>query len=98
MSDTWLIVVLGGVLTYLTRIGGYLLVARLETIPPRLEAALNAVPAAVLTTIVAPVFVDGAWPEKIGIVLAVVLSLRLPVIATVALATGFVILARAGGF
>ncbi|MEC9464066.1 MAG: AzlD domain-containing protein, partial [Pseudomonadota bacterium] len=37
--------------TFVTRIGGYILVKRLKQMPPRLEAALNAVPAAVLTTL-----------------------------------------------
>ena len=37
--------------TFLTRIAGYVLVKRLKSMPPRLEAALNAVPAAVLTAL-----------------------------------------------
>lgn len=98
MSEIWLIVVFGGILTYLTRIGGYILIARLDTIPPRLEAALNAVPAAVLTTIVVPVFVEGEWPDRIAITLAAILSLRLSAVATVAVTTGLVVVARAAGF
>ena len=98
MSDIWWIALWGGVLTYVTRFGGHLLLMRVERIPPRLEAALNAVPAAVITTIVVPTLVSGAWPERIGILLAAVLSLRLPLLATVALGTGFVVAARALGF
>lgn len=53
MSDIWWIIWLSAGLTYVTRFAGHLLLARVERIPPRLEAALNAVPAAVITTIVA---------------------------------------------
>ena len=98
MSDVWWVALWGGVLTYATRFGGHLLLARIERIPPRLEAALNAVPAAVLTTIVVPTLIDGAWPERLAILLAAFLSLRLPMIATVAVATGVVIAARAFAF
>lgn len=98
MADIWLIIVLAGVLTYLTRVGGYLVLARIGHIPPRLEAALNAVPPAVLTTIVTPVLVTGGWPERIAILVCLVLSLRLPLIAVVAIGTGMVAAARAAGF
>lgn len=98
MSEIWWVALWGGLLTYVTRFGGYVLLSRMERIPPRLEAALNAVPAAVLTTIVVPTLVSGAWPERIGILLAALLSLRLPLIATVAAGTGFVVAARAMGF
>ncbi|KQT50893.1 hypothetical protein ASG43_06455 [Aureimonas sp. Leaf454] len=98
MSDIWWIALWGGLLTYVTRVSGHLILTRFERIPPRLEAALNAVPAAVITTIVVPTLVSGAWPERIGIVLAALLSLRFPLIATVGLGTGFVVAARALGF
>ena len=98
MADIWLIVVLAGALTYLTRVGGYLIVARIGAIPPRLDAALNAVPAAVLTTIVTPAVVAGGWPERVAIVLCLAMSFRLPLIVTVAFGAIFVALARAAGF
>ncbi len=98
MADIWLIILLAGALTYLTRVGGHLVLARIGRIPPRLEAALNAVPAAVLTTIVTPVLVSGGWPERIAILVCLILSLRLPLIAVVAIGTGMVAAARAAGF
>lgn len=98
MNEIWWVALFGGLLTYATRFGGHLLLARMERIPPRLEAALNAVPAAVLTTIVVPTLVSGAWPERIGILLAAVLSLRLPMLVTIAIGTGFVVAARALGY
>jgi uncharacterized membrane protein len=98
MSDIWWIIWLSAGLTYATRFAGHLLLQQVERIPPRIEAGLNAVPAAVITTIVAPVLVTGDWPERIAILLAGLLSLRLPVIAVVAIGTGFVAAARALGF
>ncbi|TGR73365.1 AzlD family protein, partial [Mesorhizobium sp. M1C.F.Ca.ET.189.01.1.1] len=54
MSTTFWIIVAGAIATYLTRIGGHLVISRFDHIHPRVEAGLNAVPAAVLTTLVAP--------------------------------------------
>lgn len=98
MGDIWTIILLGGVLTYGTRIAGHIVLTWIGTIPPRVEAALNAVPAAVLTAIVIPVLVSGGWPERIAIALSALLALKLPLIVTVAAGTGFVAAARAAGF
>jgi uncharacterized membrane protein len=54
-----MLIAAAAVVTYLTRIGGYVLIERMTRIPPRVEAALNAVPAAVLTTLVAPALFTG---------------------------------------
>src|SRR5690606_35943562 len=54
MSTTVWIILAAAIATYLTRIGGHLVISRFERIHPRVEAGLNAVPAAVLTTLVAP--------------------------------------------
>ena len=62
--------------TYLTRFGGYLLITRMTRIPPRMEAALNAVPAAVLTTLVAPAFFNGGTDIKVALAIALVVGLR----------------------
>lgn len=62
--------------TFLTRIGGYVLVKRLKTMPPRLEAALNAVPAAVLTTLVAPAFFSGTVDVKVAMAASLLVGLR----------------------
>ena len=48
MSTTLWIIVAGAVLTYLTRIGGHLVLSRFNRVHPRVEAGLEAVPAAVL--------------------------------------------------
>ncbi|AXV15699.1 hypothetical protein CYG48_08320 [Neorhizobium sp. SOG26] len=73
-----LLILAAAVATFLTRIGGYILITRMNTIPPRVEQALNAVPAAVLTTLVAPAFFNGGWDFKIAMFVAMVVSLRYP--------------------
>lgn len=77
MSTTIWIILAGAVLTYFTRIGGHMALSRFERIPPRLEAALDAVPAAVLTTLVAPDVIFAAGPaEWSAIVVAGLVALR----------------------
>jgi len=86
LSTIWLILA-AATATYLTRIGGYVLITRMRTLPPRLEQALNAVPAAVLTTLWAPAFFTGGWDMRIALVVAALVSLRYP--ALVMLAAGW---------
>ncbi|NKN36236.1 AzlD family protein [Agrobacterium sp. a22-2] len=75
-----LLILMSAVATYVTRIGGYLLISRLNAMPPRLEAALNAVPAAVLTTLVAPAFFAGGTDVKLAMTAALLVGLRLSAI------------------
>ena len=75
---TLIIIIAGAIATYFTRVGGYVLMTRMKTIPPRMEAGLNAVPVAVLTTLVAPAFFEGGYEVKIGIVFALIIGLRFP--------------------
>lgn len=77
MSATMLwVIVAGAVLTYLTRIGGHLVLSRFERVHPRVEAGLNAVPAAVLTTLVAPAVMTAGPAELTALAVAGLLSLR----------------------
>lgn len=76
MSTTVWIILASAVATYLTRIGGHLVLSRFERIHPRLEAGLNAVPAAVLTTLVAPAAMRGSVPELAALVVAGLAALR----------------------
>ncbi|WP_320200452.1 AzlD family protein [Agrobacterium sp. rho-13.3] len=75
---TLMIIFAGAVATYFTRVGGYVLMTRMKTIPPRVEAGLNAVPVAVLTTLVAPAFFEGGYEVKLGMVFALIVGLRFP--------------------
>ncbi|MEN0119296.1 MAG: AzlD family protein [Agrobacterium cavarae] len=76
--QTLIIIVAGAVATYLTRVGGYVLMTRMKFIPPRVEAGLNAVPVAVLTTLVAPAFFEGGYDVKLGLIVALIVGLRFP--------------------
>jgi uncharacterized membrane protein len=71
------IILAAAVATYVTRIAGAIMMARMERIPPRMEAALNAVPAAVLSTLVAPAVVYGGLDVAIAIAVAFLIGLRL---------------------
>ena len=76
MSEAFWIILAGAVVTYLTRIGGHLVLSRIERVPPRVEAALDAVPAAVLTTLVAPALVSAGPAELAALAVAGLLALR----------------------
>jgi uncharacterized membrane protein len=76
MSTTLWIIIAGAVATYLTRIGGHLVISRFDHIHPRVEAGLNAVPAAVLTTLVAPELLTAGPAEWAALIVAGVVSLR----------------------
>lgn len=76
MNETIWIIIAAAVATYLTRVGGYLVLSRFETVHPRIEAALNAVPAAVLTTLVAPSLLSAGPREMAAIIVAGIVALR----------------------
>ena len=76
MNTTIWIILAGAALTYLTRAGGHLVLSRFDRIHPRVEAGLNAVPAAVLTTLFAPALFNGGIPEVTAMVVAAIISLR----------------------
>jgi uncharacterized membrane protein len=74
MTATLWIIFAGAVATYITRIGGYLVVSRF-TLHPRIDAALNAVPAAVLTTLVAPSMLNAGPYEWAALITSGIVSL-----------------------
>lgn len=85
MSDTYWLILALGIATYATRSLGYLIVAQFGTLHPRVMAALDAVPAAVITTIVLPPVIEGGLAERLTFVIAVLLSLRLSMPITLAI-------------
>lgn len=93
-ADTLILIALATVATYLTRIGGYVLMTRMKSIPPRMEAGLNAVPVAVLTTLVAPAFFEGGYEVKIAMVAALVVCLRFPGLTMLTIGWAIVIAIR----
>ena len=76
MSTTIWIIIAGAIVTYISRIGGHLVLSRFRTIHPRVEAGLNAVPAAVLTTLVAPAATLGGPAEWIALAVAGLVAWR----------------------
>lgn len=95
MSDISWIILAGGLATYLTRIGGHVLLSGRETLPPRLNAALDAVPAAVLTAIVAPSLVFAGPAETVTLVVAALAALYLPPLAMIAVGWATIVALRA---
>jgi len=65
--NLWLVLVFGGLLTFLTRLSFIYLLGRVET-PPVLRRALRFVPAAVLSAIIAPevLMIDGTLNLSFG--------------------------------
>lgn len=76
MNTTLWIILAGAVVTYLTRIGGHLVLSRFQRLHPRIEAALDAVPAAVLTTLVAPAAAAAGPIEWAALAVAALMALR----------------------
>jgi uncharacterized membrane protein len=92
-----LLILLLGVATYGTRIAGHLVLSRFERLNPRLEAALDAVPIAVITALVAPAVLATGPAETIAAVVTVIAALRLPILPTLLVAAVTVSLLRAAG-
>ena len=83
--DPWVLAAITAmaVATYATRIFGYWLVRR-RAVGGRLAGALEAVPGAVLTAIIAPMAFATGPAESGAALLTVLLALRLPLIVAVA--------------
>lgn len=94
MSETLWIILAATVATYLTRIGGYLILSRFETVHPRVEAGLNAVPAAVLTTLVAPAMLHAGPAEWIAVIIAGLVALRAGLMAMFLVGAGVLMALR----
>ena len=94
LTPTFLwITLICAVMTYATRVGGYLVLSRFERIPPRVEAALNAVPAAVMTTLFAPVALAG-WREALTLGVAALIGLRLGLVPVIFLGVTLIVVLR----
>jgi uncharacterized membrane protein len=95
MDMATVVTILGmAMVTYLTRIGGDL-VMRNRELGPRMTAALNAVPPAILTAVIAPSVLAAGPAEAIAGLVTVVAAFRLPLLATIAIGVGSLILLRA---
>ena len=82
--------------TWLTRVSGYL-VGRWMRFGPRSKAALEAMPPAILTAIIAPMVLTEGIAEAAAAVVTVLAAMRLPTMAAVALGVAAVAGLRALG-
>jgi uncharacterized membrane protein len=92
-----LVIVTLGLVTYAMRVGGALGLARFERLNPRVEAALEAVPAAVMTAIVAPVALASGPAETVAAAATIFAALRLSIMPTLLIAAATVAVLRAAG-
>ena len=86
-SEVFFLIAVLGIVTLATRAGGYLMILMFKTIHPRVEAALDAVPAAVLTTIVVPVAMTSGWKEALTIIASAFVGLRFGIIGILVFGT-----------
>ena len=83
--------------TYGTRVGGYLILSRFGALNPRVEAALDSIPVAVITAILAPIAFTNGLAELIGVGVAALVSVRYPMHITLIAAVPTVAILRALG-
>ncbi len=97
LSETTWIILAGAIATYVTRVAGHMVLSRFESIPPRVAAALDAVPAAVLTTLVVPAAVSNGPAGAITLVVAGFAALRLGIVPVLVIGAALIIALRAAG-
>ncbi len=79
--------------TWLTRITGYTVMRRFNP-GGRLRAAMEALPPAILTAIIAPYALTTGPAEVIASALTILTALRFPVLAAIVVGTGSVVVLR----
>ncbi|MDF1777634.1 MAG: AzlD domain-containing protein [Rhizobiaceae bacterium] len=94
-SNVVWIILAGALATYATRVGGHLVLSRFQRIPRRVTAALDAVPAAVLSTLVAPAIVSQGWAEALTLAIAAVAALRFSMAGVLLVGAASIITLRA---
>jgi uncharacterized membrane protein len=94
-SATLLAILAMAIATYATRVSGYLLLGGV-TVRGRLKAALDALPPAILVSVIAPTVVATGLPETLAAAITVGAAvLRLPMIAVIAIGVASVVALRA---
>ncbi|MEQ8664509.1 MAG: AzlD domain-containing protein [Rhodospirillales bacterium] len=80
MNVPWIVIAGMALVTAATRYTGYWLLSR-SSLSPRAEDALKAVPASVLTAIIAPTALATGVPESLAAFATVLIIWRLPALA-----------------
>ncbi len=90
--DLWsvLAILAMAVITYATRIGGIILAGRLA-LSGRAKAAFDAIPAAVLTAVIAPTALVTGPAETIAAICAAIAAIRLPLLAVVGIGVAAIV-------
>lgn len=94
--NVWTIIA-AAIVTYAARAGGHLVLSRFKRIPPRIDAALNAVPAAVLTTLVAPSAVSNGSAEALTLAACLIIGFRIPMMAMFGIGWAVIVALRSAG-
>lgn len=93
----WVLIIVLALVTYMTRIGGHVVLSRFKSIHPRVDAALSAVPAAVITAIVVPPALTNGLAGFIAMAATMISCLRLsPVFSLIFGMVVLIILRRFG--
>lgn len=88
------LILLLGLVTFFTRFAGHLVLSRFGAIHPRVEVALQAVPAAVISTLVFPPALTKGPMEAVTILLVAFLCLRFSPILVLIFGLGFLVAGR----
>jgi len=94
MHEPVLLIIACASITYATRAGGHVLLSRFKTINYRFEAALHAVPIAVLTALVAPAALTHGPAEAAAIIVSASVAMRCQLIISVACGLSTLLLLR----
>lgn len=94
MPDIYLLIILCALITYTVRAGGYAMMAYFGKVHHRVEAALDAVPIAVLSALVAPTIVTGHWTDVAALIVVCLASLRLSLLPSLILGIAILVALR----
>ena len=97
-ANVGIIILLTGVVTYITRSAGYVVLMWFPRLNPRVEAALEAVPAAVLISLILPPVLTNGPVEFVALIVALFASFRLSPIWVLVIGMVIVIAGRAAGW
>jgi uncharacterized membrane protein len=86
-AATLLTIVLMAGVTYLTRIGGYV-VLRNRTLSARATAVMEAAPGCVLISVIAPAFVSRSSADLLALAITLIAAARLSMLPTVLIGIG----------
>ena len=90
---TLLAIIAMAVATYITRIAGLFVADRL-VLTGRAKAAFDAIPPAVLVSVIAPTALTTGWAEAIAAAITAVVAFRLPLLATIVVGVVSVVVLR----